>query len=205
MKSSFKMIRTGVLAAFVFGSIASVSAAGLVGQRAVQVMYNYTNYKSSDYDSSGGYTFFANMPVKQDLLDVGFNYTQYDQDSAVFGQPDRSRSQALVMATLYGVEKGHKPYFRVGLGAAEWEYQPTDTRDGFAYFAEIGVEFVYSERLRATPYVSWVDTFETETRGDLHYGIITDITLSKNVSALIGISGDENKNFTGSIGVGFSF
>ena len=199
------MIRSAVLAVFLVGNIASVSATGLVGQRSLQATYNYTNYKSSDYDSSAGYTFFANMPVKQGLLDIGFNYTQYDQDSAIVGQPDRSRNQALLMATLYGIEKGQKPYFRVGLGAAEWEYTPQDVRDGFGYYAEIGVEFVYNERLRATPYVSWVDTFETETRGDLHYGINTDFALNKNISVLVGLSGDENKNFTGSIGAGFSF
>lgn len=199
------MFRSAALAAFVLGSIASVSAAGVVGQRSIQAMYNYTDYKSPAFDSSAGYTFFVNMPVKQGLLDIGFNYTQYDQDSAIVGQPDRSRYQALAVATLYGIENGQKPYFRLGLGTAEWEYQPTDVRDGFGYFAEIGIEFVYNDFLRATPYVSWVDTFETETRGDLHYGIITDFALNKNISVLVGIAGDENKNFTGSIGAGFSF
>jgi hypothetical protein len=145
------------------------------------------------------------MPIKQGLFDIGFDYTEYDQDSNVTGQPDRSRSQALVMATLYAVDHGHKPYLRLGLGSAEWKYSDQDIRDGAAYFAEVGVEFVYNERVRATPYVSWVDTFKTETRGDLHYGVRGDFAVSNSLSVLVGISGDENRNFTGSIGAGFSF
>lgn len=205
MTSFLKAMRNGILTATLLGSVASLSAAGLIGHPHALATYNYTDYYSGNFDSSGGYTVFVNMPVKANFLDIGFDYTEYDQDSAVPGLPDRSRNQALLIGTLYGTDHGHKPYMRIGLGTAEWNYRDEDVRNGFAYFAEIAVEFANTEWFYATPYISWVDTFKTETRGDIHYGLRGNFALQNNLSVIVGLSTDEHKNVTGSIGGAFHF
>jgi hypothetical protein len=177
------------------------AAAGLLGERWLDVSCSHLFTETARYDNGWGAALVYNQPLS-DRVDLGGTY-QYAAFDAASGRPevgDFSDQRLYLHATGHMASERERIWVRVGAGAGRVEHGGS-TRTGLAWLVTVGTEYPLGAKRVLTPYAGWSDVLDDGETTDFVYGALLVFDVSDTMGIGVRLEGDHHYNFALSLGV----
>lgn len=172
----------------------------MLGQNYAGVAYDFTHVHDSALDNFNGFSFRYNQ-----ALSAGFDFTAgyaWGRSNEVAGVRAHQQ-EATLGVTIFSDYNGVRPYLEPGLGWA-WAKVGGAKDDSFLYYVGAGVEFQVTQPWTVTPYVQFVDA--TEWAGNTwNFGVKSAYRLTRDWSATVDVSIDDDRNTGFALGAAYHF
>lgn len=174
---------------------------GLLGQNYASLTYSYVNF---DGISAHGdtYSLSFNTPLRAGL--DGLLGYDYSQSGEILGSRYKEHALGAGLRAFSNSFDWAKPYVEAGAGFV-WQKYGSFEDDSFFWQVSAGAEFQLAAALTLTPYVQYLDAPDISDDGVVNFGAKANYWVNSEWAVTVGLSRDDDKNMTYTLGTNFRF
>lgn len=202
IKSLVIIAACGLATAVRADAVPASGSLGLLGQTYAGVTYSYTDMDGSSVDGAD-YIFEYNQPLSTGF-DAVFTY-DYGRSEEFSGTRFKSHAATAALRAFSTTTTWAKPYVEAGLGYG-WTKVAGFKDNSYLWEVAVGAEFQVAPAFTLTPFVQYSDAPNlAASEGTWDYGVKANYWVNNQFALSAGISRDDDKNTSYSVGLNVRF
>jgi hypothetical protein len=174
---------------------------GLLGQTYAGLNYSYVNLNDAPANAdSFGFEYNQSLSAGLDGV-LSYDWTQ---TGLVAGERARQQTLGAALRAFSTSYSWGKPYVEAGVGST-WTKYAGNHDSSFVWEVAVGSEFQVAAKATVTPYVQYLDAPDITSSGTWNYGVKANYWVNTQWSVTAGVSINDNKDTSYTVGTNFRF